>query len=101
MRRIILAASLVAACLFGGTANAMPIGSVAVPAKPAAEKVDWACGRGYHLNRWGDCRPNRWSPPPPPRYSHRWDRRDRWDYRGPPRREWRDHRDWRDRRDWR
>ncbi|WP_437179078.1 GCG_CRPN prefix-to-repeats domain-containing protein [Neorhizobium galegae] len=78
----------------------MPIGDIVVPAKPIAEKVDWACGRGYHMNPWGDCRPNHWRPPPPPRYyGHRWDRRDRWDDRGPPRWEGRGY--WRDRRDWR
>jgi len=98
MRKFILAATLMIAGLVGGgSANAMPIGNVAPPAAASnVVTVDYACGRGYHLSPSGYCRPNRWAPPPRPRYySHRWDRRDHWDRRGPPRRDWRDRREYR------
>jgi hypothetical protein len=94
MRKFIVTAALLLAGITGGTANAMPIGVVPTPVVSNVVTVDFACGRGYHLSPRGFCRPNRWAPPPRPRYySHRWDRRDHWDRRGPPRREWR--REWR------
>lgn len=87
MRKLILAATLMIAGLVGvGSANAMPIGVSPAPSASNVVTVDYACGRGYHLSPRGYCRPNRWAPPPRPRYySHRWDRRDHWERRGPPR----------------
>jgi hypothetical protein len=95
MRKLILAATLMIAGLAGGAANAMPIGSSTVLVPSNVVTVDYACGRGYHLSPRGYCRPNRWAPPPRPRYySHRWDRRDHWHRRGPPR-HWGYHRNYR------
>ncbi|WP_337270615.1 GCG_CRPN prefix-to-repeats domain-containing protein [Oryzifoliimicrobium ureilyticus] len=51
-------------------AEAMPIASVSEPSAAPVVKVDYACGRGFHLSRWGDCRPN-WGGPPPRRYIYR------------------------------
>ena len=98
------------AALLGGlavsSAEAMPIPAVGTTAAVPVVKVDYACGRGWHATRWGECRPNRWGPPP--RYGwgggyHRppppwgWHgHRDGWRGDGGWRRDrWRDrHRDW-------
>ncbi|WP_245515328.1 GCG_CRPN prefix-to-repeats domain-containing protein [Rhizobium deserti] len=80
MKSILVAATLIAGNLFAGAAPAMPID----PIKPTTKvvTVDYECGRGWHLNRWGECRRNR-PPPPPPRW-----RRDRDRDWGPPRGHW-------------
>jgi hypothetical protein len=67
---------IVAAFLFGGLAatsvDAMPIAAPAIAeqASPVV-KVDYACGRGWHLTPWGACRPNEWRRPPPRYWGHR------------------------------
>ncbi|SIQ15032.1 hypothetical protein SAMN05880590_102278 [Rhizobium sp. RU35A] len=62
-----------------GAALAGPVAPPAIAASQAApglvQQVDYACGPGWRLTRWGDCVPRR--PPPPPRY-----------YRPPPPPEW-------------
>lgn len=96
MRKLLLVVGILFAALTGGAANAAPFGMVTAPAASPVVNVDYACGRGFHLSPRGYCRPNRWAPPPRPRYySHHWHRRDHWDRRGPPRRDWRDRREYR------
>ncbi|MGK6316315.1 GCG_CRPN prefix-to-repeats domain-containing protein [Neorhizobium sp. DT-125] len=99
MRKFIIATALFAGSLFGTGANAMPVGSINTPAASPIVSVDWACGRGWHLNRWGECRPNRWRPPPRRHYG--WDRPRGWHYDHPRHHHRRDHA-WRERRwrDW-
>ncbi|WP_440412675.1 GCG_CRPN prefix-to-repeats domain-containing protein [Neorhizobium petrolearium] len=100
MRIIIITAVMIAGSLIGTATNAMPIGHVKAPTASPVVSVDWACGRGYHLNRWGECRPNRWRSPPRRHYG--WDRPRGWHHGHHPRRHWREH-SWRERhwRDWR
>jgi|AraplaDrversion2_2_1032049.scaffolds.fasta_scaffold03237_6 hypothetical protein len=82
MRNLIVAIALAASGLVGGTAQAaMPVTSITAP--DAIVKVDYPCGRGWHLNRRGACvpyarayrAPPRWHRPPPRwhRPPHRWD----------------------------
>lgn len=56
------------AALLGGlvvsSAEAMPIPAVGTTAAVPIVKVDYACGPGRHVTRWGECRSNRWGPPP-------------------------------------
>jgi hypothetical protein len=74
MKALILAAALAAvpALTGAGTSLAQPLPSSLSFARPEVsgpglvEKVDYACGRGWRLTRWGDCVPRRG--PPPPRY---------------------------------
>ncbi|NTG39513.1 GCG_CRPN prefix-to-repeats domain-containing protein [Rhizobium rhizogenes] len=108
MRLSVFAIAAVLGGLAVSSAEAMPVsatGSITAVVRTAAEapvvKVDYACGRGWRLTRWGECRPRRWGPPrgygyyrpaPPPPwgyYGHR-PHRDRWERDG--RRERR--RDW-------
>ncbi|RJT38846.1 hypothetical protein D3227_15565 [Mesorhizobium waimense] len=71
--------------LAAGTLMLSAAGSQAMPmAKPTAaslpiESVGWRCGPRWHVNRWGNCVPNRyvrirpirhWHPGF--RYHHRW-----------------------------
>jgi hypothetical protein len=72
MKIISLAAALVIGSLSAVSAEAMPMAPArADTAAPSAiTKVDYACGPGWRLNRWGECRP-RFYRPPPPRYWHR------------------------------
>lgn len=84
--------SIVYAGLFsaglGGAALAMPLGAAPGVSSPPVVQVDYACGRGWHLNDWNECVRNRWHRPPP-----------RWVDRGPrygawgdgPRGHWRHH----------
>ncbi|MBB3612895.1 hypothetical protein [Rhizobium sp. BK602] len=107
MKLSIFAIAAVLGGLAVSSAEAMPISAAGpIPAVGTAAaapvvKVDYACGRGWHLTRWGECRPNRWgrprgygygyyrpAPPPPP-----------WGYYGRPHHRWHGDR-WRDRRDW-
>ncbi|WP_413785986.1 GCG_CRPN prefix-to-repeats domain-containing protein [Agrobacterium sp. rho-13.3] len=95
MRKIILSAGIILSSVFANVANAMPLAQPSIPSASSVQKVDYTCGRGFHLSPRGYCRPNG----PPREYRDRWDRRDRWAER----REWRDrrdHREWRERRDW-
>lgn len=99
MKKLIFAAGILASALtgmgMGSVAQAAPI-SVERPVGVAPERaasgdvvrVDYACGRGWHLSRHGICRPNR-PPPPPPRWHRpppRWDDRPHWHghHRPPP-----------------
>ncbi|MBB3947002.1 hypothetical protein GGQ73_002966 [Rhizobium skierniewicense] len=92
MRKIIFSAGIILGSLLANVANAMPSVHPSVPLASDVQKVDYACGRGFHLSPRGYCRPNG----PPREYRDRWDRRDRWEAR----REWRDRREWRERRDY-
>ncbi|RUM24584.1 hypothetical protein EFQ99_17620 [Rhizobium vallis] len=82
MKALSLAAALLAGSLSIGTAEAMPVGSINVQSNIV--KADYACGRGWHLTPWGECRRN-WRRPPPMAF-----------YGGPPRWGWERHhrRDW-------
>lgn len=91
MRMTMIAAAIAVFGFGGGMAEAMPIAPIDHAPAAKAEPVDYACGRGFHLNQWGNCRRN-WDRPPPPRYGWRNDRRDRWDRRPPPRYGWREER---------
>lgn len=92
MRGLILSAGLILGTLLGTGANAMPLGQPVAPSASAAQKIDYTCGRGFHLSPRGICRPNG-----PPRYERRWDRHDHWRDR----RDWRERREWRERQEWR
>ncbi|MBB6486571.1 GCG_CRPN prefix-to-repeats domain-containing protein [Rhizobium lusitanum] len=84
MNRILITSTLLAGCFLGGTANAMPAleaGMAATEQKPVL--VDYACGPGWHLTRWGNCRRNYWQPSPGYGY-----RRGYYGWYGPP--GWRD-----------
>jgi hypothetical protein len=100
MRTLIIASTFVLTGLTCGGVNAMPSLNVAPAVANAPVLVDYACGRGFHLNEWGDCRPNYWRRPPPPRYIYDRGPREGWDgprgwddRRPPPRWGWRHHRD--------
>ncbi len=83
----ILYAGLFSAGLTGAAA-AMPVGNLDGVSSPPVTKVDYACGRGWHLNDWNECVPNRWRrppPPPPPPWAER-------AWRDGPRDHWRHHR---------
>ncbi|HEY0121457.1 MAG TPA: hypothetical protein VGC14_06820 [Rhizobium sp.] len=102
MRLSVIAIAAVLGGLAVSSAEAMPVPAVGTVAAAPVVKVDYACGRGWHLTPWGECRPNRrgpprgyygWGnrPPPPPWgwHGHR-PHRDRWERDG-----WRDRRrDW-------
>lgn len=62
MKALSIAAALLAGSLSFGTAQAMPMGTINVQSNITT--VDYACGRGWHLTRWGECRRN-WRRPPP------------------------------------
>jgi len=101
MKTLFIAAALLAGSLSIGTAEAMPSGTIKVDSNVI--RVDYACGRGWHVTRWGECRRN-WRRPSgvvfyyggPPRRG--WDRPRR-DWDGPGwrhERRWDHHRRWRD-----
>lgn len=71
MRRLVIAAALVASGFAATAANAMPTVSFS-KAPSSVVRVDYECGRGFHVTPWGECRPNRWRrpPPPPPYWGH-------------------------------
>ncbi|WP_432444438.1 GCG_CRPN prefix-to-repeats domain-containing protein [Rhizobium lusitanum] len=89
MRSSMIAIAVLLGSLAVTSAEAMPVPAVGTTASVPVVKVDYTCGRGRHVTRWGDCRPNRWGPPPR-----------RWGYYRPPPPPpwgWRDHRrHWRD-----
>jgi len=99
MKALSIAAALLAGSLSIGTAEAMPSGKINVQSNITT--VDYACGRGWHMTQWGDCRPNRRRPQVmfyyggPPRWGWERPRRD-WD--GP---RWRHERGWGHHRRWR
>lgn len=70
MKTLLIAAAVLVTGAF--SANAQPIAPRAVLPSAAqadlVQQVDWACGPGWRLNRWGDCVPRRG---PPPRHFHR------------------------------
>lgn len=90
MRSLIIATGLIVGGMFASGAQAVPLAGMApveIQQSRDVVKVDYPCGRGWHLGRSGYCRPNR--PPPPPR---RWHRPPPpppgWYYGGPPRPYW-------------
>jgi hypothetical protein len=92
MKSSLIATALVLAGLAASSAEAMPVaaGPAGVGKEAPVVRIDYACGRGWHVTPWGECRPNRWRRPPPPYY---------WGHRPPPRYGWGDyrpryHRDW-------
>jgi hypothetical protein len=90
MKRIVFATAMLFGAVLSTAASAMPAISVDMPASGIVQ-VDWACGRGFHQTPWGQCRPNRWGPPPVRAY---WGHRP--GYWNGPRHGWRDdHREWR------
>ena len=91
MKKIVFASAILFGAMLSTAASAMPVVSVTKPASDVVQ-VDWACGRGFHQTPWGQCRPNRWGPPPMRAY---WGHRPSRDWDGP-RHGWHDdHRDWR------
>ncbi|NLS02763.1 DUF2613 domain-containing protein [Rhizobium sp. P32RR-XVIII] len=66
MKIISLAAALVIGGLSVVSAEAMPMAPVHADtaASSAVTKVDYACGPGWRLTRWGECRPRFHRPPP-------------------------------------
>ncbi len=54
MKALSIAAALLVGGLSIGTAEATPMGTINVQSN--VTKVDYACGRGWHLTRWGECR---------------------------------------------
>ena len=93
MRMRMIAAAIAMFGFGASMAEAMPIAPVNGIAAQNTVLVDYACGRGYHLTPWGNCRPN-WRQPPPPRYGWRYERSYGWGNRPPPRHGWRDDRSW-------
>lgn len=89
MKTILLASALLICGLTAYSADAMPIAPLKAPSD--VTRVDYACGRGWHLNDWGECRPNRWHRRPPPYWGDRPPPRYGWGWDGPrsERREWR------------
>lgn len=74
MKIITLAAALVIGGLSAISAEAMPVAPLSADTAASSDvtKVDYACGRGWHLTRWGECRRNEYRRyAPPVRYGHR------------------------------
>jgi hypothetical protein len=71
MRKTMIAMAIALSGFGVSVAEAMPIGAVQSGATNNVVQVDYACGRGFHVTPWGDCRPN-WRRPPPPRYERRY-----------------------------
>ncbi|MGN7294015.1 MULTISPECIES: GCG_CRPN prefix-to-repeats domain-containing protein [unclassified Rhizobium] len=88
MKALILAAAVVLAGAASGVAQPMPTTRPAPQSSSnhLVQQVDYACGPGWRLNRWGDCVPRR-GPPPRPRYWRDDGPPRHW---GPPPRHWRD-----------
>lgn len=96
MRKTMIAIAIALSGLGVSVAEAMPMAAVQSGATNNVVQVDYACGRGFHITPWGDCRPNwRRPPPPPPRYERRYYRDYGWGHRPPPRYGWRDARGYR------
>lgn len=86
MKKLVIAAALVVTGFAATAANAMP--AVSFSKSPSSVvQVDYACGRGFHITPWGECRSNGWRRPPPPYWGH---------HRPPPPPHWDRHRprDW-------
>jgi hypothetical protein len=67
LRKTMMAAMIAAGALGAGSvmsapANAMPVATVHSDGLPLVD-VRNGCGRGWHLNRWGRCVPNRYYRP--------------------------------------
>ncbi|KAA0683274.1 hypothetical protein DTW90_36595 [Neorhizobium sp. P12A] len=75
MKVSLIAGALLLAGMAAPSVDAMPLFGKMTPSLseqlPAAVQVDYACGRGWHLTRWGSCRPNEWRGPPPGYWGHR------------------------------
>lgn len=89
MRKTMIAIAIAMSGFGISAAEAMPIAAAPAGVTNNVQQVDYACGRGYHITRWGECRPN-WRRPPPPRYYHGWGHRPPPRYYG-----WRDDRGYR------
>ena len=84
----IAALGLAGAIAFALSANAAPIAPVRAHENASnITKVAGGCGRGFHLNGWGRCVPNRYGhyshPYDRPYYGYRyqpWNRPSTWDY---------------------
>lgn len=68
-------------------AQAMPVAPLS-DAPKAVTEVGWRCGPGWHVNRWGNCVPNRryyrsWGYYGGPRFYHgpRWHHHRHWHHR--------------------
>jgi hypothetical protein len=57
MKRI--AAAIALTLVAGGTASALPLAPAASTAQAPIVLVRDGCGPGFHLNPFGECRPNR------------------------------------------
>ncbi len=83
---------LLAAGIVGMASAAQAMPAAPAPTAPGAiTQVDWSCGPGWHVNRWGNCSPNRrfygtWGYVAPPRFH-----RPHWHHH----RHWHPHRHWR------
>lgn len=80
LRKYVLPFAVAAGTLIlsAGGSQAMPMATPNA-APPPVETVGWRCGPGWHLNRWGNCVPNRRVFVRPARhwhpgfwYHHRW-----------------------------
>lgn len=58
--KLLTSIALAAGVMFGSsTANAMPVAPTS-PVSGLTTEVGWRCGGpGWHMNRWGNCVPNR------------------------------------------
>ncbi|MFD1746923.1 GCG_CRPN prefix-to-repeats domain-containing protein [Rhizobium helianthi] len=90
MKALVLAAAMLAAGAVSTQAQPLAVKPKIAPTG-VVEKVDYACGPGWRLNRWGACVPRRG--PPPPRYYRPPPPPPGWGW-GPPRHHRHHHRDW-------
>lgn len=88
MKHILITSALLTGCFLSGAASAMTMPELNRPATGrSAVLIDYACGPGWHLSQWNDCRPN-YTRPPPRYVYHRnyygWYGPPGWRDRGPP-----------------
>ena len=71
MKFLTSAAFVFTAIALASSASAMPVGHLSADSG-LATKVAGGCGPGWRpTNRWGECVPKRYGPPPPPDYGGR------------------------------
>jgi hypothetical protein len=75
MEELRMKALLIASALLIGSLGAVPAGAMTMPdpvnPNPGiVHQVDYRCGPGRHMTRWG-CRPNFRRPPPRRHWGHR------------------------------
>ncbi|MCX8281678.1 hypothetical protein OSJ77_15905 [Phyllobacterium sp. 0TCS1.6C] len=56
---LVLIGGLFAMAAPAGASPAAPARSNSIELSQVLEQVGWRCGRGWHVNRWGRCVPNR------------------------------------------